>query len=62
MYDISRRKKFKTVGELKEILETISNETEIMICGDSYSYCWFHVEKDNTFVCLDIEDLDDFYE
>ena len=60
MYNIKRRKQFKTVGDLKKLLADVSDETEMVICGDSY--CWFHIEEDESVICLDCEDLDDCYE
>ena len=60
MYDINRRTKFKTVGELKGLLTGLSDDTSVLICGDNYA--WFHVEKDDPVICLDNEDLDECYE
>ena len=60
MYDIKKRKQFDTVGDLKKLLDTIPDETKVVICGDDY--CWFHIEEDESVVCLDMEDLDDCYD
>lgn len=60
MYDITKRKQFSTVGGLKELLKDIPNETQIVVTGDDY--CWFHIEKDGSVICLDVEELDDAYE
>jgi hypothetical protein len=60
MYDINRREQFETVGDLKRLLAEIPDETRIVITGDSY--CWFHIEEDETVICLDCEDLEDCYE
>ncbi len=60
MYNINKRKQFETVGDLKKLLEGISDNTQICICGDSY--CWFHIEEDESVICLDCEELDDAYE
>lgn len=60
MYDITKRKQFKTVGDLKRLLENVSDETQVVITGDDY--CWFHIEEDESVVCLDVEELDDVYE
>ena len=60
MYNINRRKSFNTVGDLRELLKDIPSETKIVITGDDY--CWFHIEKDESVVCLDCEDLDECYE
>ena len=57
MYDIKRRKQFKTVGELRKLIEDVPDDANVVITGDDY--CWFHVTKDNSIVCLDCEDLDD---
>lgn len=60
MYNINKRKQFNTVGDLKKLLSTLSDDTKVAICGDSY--CWFHIEEDETIICLDCEDLDDCYD
>ena len=60
MYDITKRKTFDTVGDLKELLKDISNETKIFITGDSS--CWFHIEEDESAICLDTENLEDCYD
>jgi hypothetical protein len=60
MYNINRRKQFDTVGDLKKLLAELPNETKVVICGDDY--CWFHIEEDESVICLDMEDLDDCYE
>ena len=60
MYDIKKRKKFRTVGELMGIMQGLPDETQILITGDDY--CWFHIEKDGSVVCLDCEDLDECYD
>ena len=58
MYELT--KKFSTVGDLKELLKDIPDETQIVITGDDY--CWFHIEQDGSVICLDVEELDDAYE
>jgi hypothetical protein len=60
MYDITKRKQFSTVGELKELLKNIPDETQVMVTGDDY--CWLHVEEDGSVVCFDVEELDEAYE
>ena len=60
MYNIDKRKQFENVGDLKKLLASVPDDTKIVICGDDY--CWFHVEEDESVVCLDMEDLDDGYE
>ena len=59
MFDITKRKQFKPVGELKEILKDIPDETEVCVCGDPQ--CWFHIERDGSIVSFDNIDLDDEY-
>ena len=59
MYDITKKKQFSTVGELKELLKNIPDETQIVVTGDDY--CWFHIEEDGSVICLDVEELDDAY-
>lgn len=60
MYDITKRKQFKTVGDLKELLKNIPDEAQVVVTGDDY--CWFHIEEDESVICLDIEELDDVYD
>lgn len=60
MYDITKRKQFNTVGELKELLKNIPDETPISITGAPNS--WFHTTEDESIICLDCEDLDVDYE
>ena len=60
MYDINKRANFTTVGDLKKLLTNISDETKICITGDDH--CWFHIEEDESVICLDCEDLDECYE
>lgn len=59
MFDITKRKQFKTVGELKEILKDIPDKTEVCVCGDPE--CWLHAEYDGSVVSFDYNDLDDEY-
>jgi len=59
MYDKERRKQFSTIGELKALLNDISDNTKVVICGDDF--CWFHVEQDESVICLDTEDLEEDY-
>lgn len=60
MYNIKKRKQFKTVGDLKELLKDVPDETQVVVTGDDY--CWFHIEEDESVICLDTEELDDVYE
>ena len=62
MYDINRRKQFKTVGELKDLLKNIPDETEIIVCGNSGEAGYFHIDTEGTLICLDYDQLDDAYE
>lgn len=59
MYDINKRKQFKTVGDLKQLLANVSDDTKIYITGTDG---WFHIEADESIICLDYEDLDECYE
>lgn len=59
MYDPTKRKQFETVGDLKELLKNIPDETKVVVTGDDY--CWFHIEQDGSVICLDVEELDDAY-
>ena len=59
MYNINKRAEFKTVGDLKRLLTDIPNETKIYITGING---WFHIEEDETIICLDTEDLEEYYE
>ena len=54
-YDKNRTVQFSTVGELIDLLKTCPQDAKITIVGDSY--CYFHVEEDNSVVNLDWEDL-----
>ena len=60
MFNISKRKQFNTVGELKELLADIPDNAKVNITGDDY--CWFHIEEDQSNVNLDVEDLEECYE
>lgn len=60
MYDIRKRRGFQTVGELRSMLNHLPAHTRVTICGDFN--CFFHEEQDNSFICLDCEDLNDHYE
>lgn len=60
MYDITQRKQFGTVADLKELLKEMPDEAKIYIIGDDE--CWFHATKDKNIICLDCEDLELEYE
>ena len=59
MYNIDKRKRFTTVGELVELLKNVPQDSKIYICGDNNA--WFHIEKDQSIINLDNEDLDNTY-
>ena len=60
MYDISKRKQFSTVGELRQLIAGLNDDTRVVVTGDDY--CWFHIEKDESVICFDVEDLEDCYD
>ena len=57
-YDLSKRKQFETVGDLKELFKDVPDETPVYIIGTDG---WFHIEEDKSAVCLDCEELADCY-
>ncbi len=59
MYNIEKRQRFHTVGELEAILRELPIDTPVAICGDSR--CYYHEETDRSVICLDCEDLDALY-
>lgn len=60
MFNLKKRKRFTTIGELETILRTMPSDTPITICGDSR--CFYHEALDRSVVCLDCEDLAELYE
>lgn len=60
MFDLNKRRQFETVGELKALLSSLSEDTRVVITGDDY--CWYHEEEDGSCICLDTEPLDESYE
>ena len=60
MFDIRKRSAFQTVGELRNLLKYLPTNTRICICGDSN--CFYHEEMDASVVCLDCEDLQEYYD
>ncbi len=60
MFDLSKRSAFQTVGDLRMLLSNLSTETRVCICGDAN--CFYHEERDRSVICLDNEDLSEFYE
>lgn len=59
MFDITKRKQFETVGDLKRLFATIPDETKIYISGTNG---WFHIEEDRSIICLDCDNLCDCYD
>lgn len=59
MFNLKKRKRFTTIGELETILRTMPADTPITICGDSR--CFYHEALDRSVVCLDCEDLAECY-
>lgn len=58
MYDIEKRQQFKTAGDLKKLLAGIPDDTPVYITGADG---WFHIEEDESVICLDCEELEDCY-
>lgn len=62
MYDPKRRT-FRFGVKVKDLIDELSKfpqEADVLICGDSY--CYIHVETDNSTICLDNESLDECYD
>ena len=59
MYDIKKRKVFRTVGELKEILKNIPDETVCCVGGLVDPY--MHVSFDDSVITFDDDPLDELY-
>ena len=59
MYDISRRTKFVTLGDLRALTANLPDDTKIYAGGADP---WFHIEKDNSCICIDDESLYQYYE
>ena len=61
MYDINKRKCLRnaTIGDIINELSALPKDVKILCCGESDLY--IHVEKDNSTVSIDTEDLDDEY-
>lgn len=60
MLDINKRKAFLTVGDLRALTNDLPAETRVCICGDAN--CFYHEEQDGSAICLDCEDLREYYE
>lgn len=60
-FDISRRKGLSnvTVSALISELERMPQNAVITACGDIN--VWLHVNKDDSYVCIDSESLDECY-
>ena len=61
MFDIVKRKHLSdvTVGELINELNKLPSNAKVFCCGDSN--VWLNVEKDNSIICIDSEDLEECY-
>ena len=59
MYDITKRITMvdATVGDLIKLLKGIPTDARILCCGDNIAY--IHVEKDDSVVNIDTEDLEE---
>lgn len=62
MYDSKQFQSYSelTVGQLVDILQSLPQDAEIVICGDEY--CYIHVESDGSVVNLDNNSLEDCYD
>lgn len=61
MYDITKRIKANdtTVGEVIEGLQKLPSDAKFLVCGDERFFV--HIEKDESVVSFDTEDLDEEY-
>ena len=55
MYDLNKRSYISTLGELRELLANLPDETEISGAG-AYG-AWLHFGKEKNLVCIDPESL-----
>lgn len=60
MLDINKRKAFLTVGDLRTLTYNLPSETRVCICGEVN--CFYHEEQDGSAICLDCEDLQEYYD
>lgn len=60
MFNINKRKAFLTVGDLRALMNDLPAETRVCICGDAN--CFYHEEQDGSAICLDCEDLQEYYD
>ncbi len=61
VYDINKRILVlcPSVGTLVDILNTLPRDAKVMFSGCDCGY--LHVNKDETVICIDSEDLDEDY-
>lgn len=57
MYDLNKRSYFTTLGELRELLAGLPDDTEVCTCGALGSY--IHFEENNSIISFDTETLND---
>ena len=60
MYDLNKRAYISTLGELRSLLSTLSDDTEIS--GAGAFGAWLHFAREKNIVCIDPESLYDCYE
>lgn len=60
-YIFNERKRFATLGELRKITQSLSDDTVLTICGSS-TPGFFHIREDRKLVTLDYDALDDCYD
>ncbi len=60
MYDLNKRSYISTLGELRELLAALPDDTEIS--GAGAFGAWLHFSKEKKLVCVDPEPLYDCYE
>lgn len=60
MYDLKKRAYISTLGELRSLLSTLPDDTEIS--GAGALGAWLHFKKCENLVCIDPECLYDCYE
>lgn len=60
MFNINKREAFLTVGDLRTLMNGLPAETRVCICGDAN--CFYHEEQDGSAICLDCEDLQEYYD
>lgn len=60
MFDLQKHQAFHTVGDLRSLLARLPENTVVTICGDIS--CFYHEEYDKSVICLDCENLTEYYE